>query len=92
MGEWAIYFISNCTFYQLPVVQHSCLSTRFWGSVLSSIVETRDQNSTSFQPFKGGWGAKSFGARFSYFEPPLLPVINDRSLTSGVDKGNDGLK
>ena len=31
--------------YQLLRVQHSCSSTQSWGSVLPSIVETRDQNS-----------------------------------------------
>ena len=35
----------NCMFYQLLRVQHSCSSTQSWGSVLPSIVETRDQNS-----------------------------------------------
>ena len=39
-----IYFSSNCMFYQLLRVQHSCSSTQSWGSVLPSIVETRDQN------------------------------------------------
>ena len=34
-----------CMFYQLLCVQHSCSSTQSWGSVLQSIVETRDQNS-----------------------------------------------
>ena len=33
----------NCMFYQLLRVQHSCSSTQSWGSVLPSIVETRDQ-------------------------------------------------
>ena len=32
-------------FYQLLRVQHSCSSTQSWGSVLPSIVETRDENS-----------------------------------------------
>ena len=32
----------NCMFYQLLRVQHSCSSTQSWGSVLPSIVETRD--------------------------------------------------
>ena len=35
----------NCMFHQLLYVQHSCSSTQSWGSVLPSIVETRDQNS-----------------------------------------------
>ena len=35
----------NSMFYQLLCVQHSCSSTQSWGSVLPSIVETRDQNS-----------------------------------------------
>ena len=35
----------NCMFYQLLCVQHSCSSTQSWGSVLPSIVETRDKNS-----------------------------------------------
>ena len=34
-----------CMFYQLLHVQHSYSSTQSWGSVLQSIVETRDQNS-----------------------------------------------
>ena len=38
-------FFFNCIFYQLLRVQHSCSSTKCWGSVLPSIVETRDQNS-----------------------------------------------
>ena len=40
-----IYIFFNCMFYQLLRVQHSCSSTQSWGSVLPSIVETRDQNS-----------------------------------------------
>ena len=32
-------------FYQLLHVQHGCSSTQSWGNILSSIVETRDQNS-----------------------------------------------
>ena len=32
-------------FYQLLCVQHSCSSTQSWGSILPSIVKTRDQNS-----------------------------------------------
>ena len=46
------FFISSgiCLLYVLPVtcftsLQHSCSSTQSWGSVLPSIVETRDQNS-----------------------------------------------
>ena len=40
------YFFLNFMFYQLLRVQlHSCSSTQSWGSVLPSIVETRDQNS-----------------------------------------------
>ena len=39
------FFFFNCIFYQLLHVQHSCSSTQSWGSVLPSIVETRDQNS-----------------------------------------------
>ena len=35
----------NCVFYQLLHVQHRCSSTQSWGSVLPSIVETRDQSS-----------------------------------------------
>ena len=38
-------FFFTCMFYQLLHVQHSCSSTQSWGSVLPSIVETRDQNS-----------------------------------------------
>ena len=37
-------FFCNCMFYQLLRVQHSSSSTQSWGSVLPSIVETRDQN------------------------------------------------
>ena len=37
-------FFFNCMFYQLLCVQHSCSSTQSWGSLLPSIVETRDQN------------------------------------------------
>ena len=40
-----ILFFKNSMFYQLLSVQHSCSSTQSWGSVLPSIVETRDQNS-----------------------------------------------
>ena len=39
------FFFFTCMFYQLLGVQHSCSSTQSWGSVLPSIVETRDQNS-----------------------------------------------
>ena len=40
------FFFFNCMFYQLLRVQlHSCSFTQSWGSVLPSIVETRDQNS-----------------------------------------------
>ena len=38
-------FLFNCMFYQLLRVQHSCSSTQSWSSVLTSIVETRHQNS-----------------------------------------------
>ena len=41
------FFFLNCMFYQLFRVQHNCSSTQSWGSVLPSIVETRDQNSRS---------------------------------------------
>ena len=34
----------SCMFNQLLRVQHSCSSTESWGSVLPSVVETRDQN------------------------------------------------
>ena len=37
------FFFFNCMFYQVLRVQHSCSSTQSWGSVLPSIVETRDQ-------------------------------------------------
>ena len=40
-----LYAFLDCMFYQLLHVQHSCPSTQSWGSVLPSIVETRDQNS-----------------------------------------------
>ena len=38
-----LFFI--CIFYQVLGVPHSSSSTPTWGSVLPSIVETRDQNS-----------------------------------------------
>ena len=42
----AILYFFDCMFYQLLRVQlHSCSSTQSLGSVLPSIVETRDQNS-----------------------------------------------
>ena len=41
-------FYFTCMFYQLLRVQHSCSSTQSWGSVLPSIVKTRDQNSRGF--------------------------------------------
>ena len=41
--DFFIFF--NCMFYQLLHVQHSCSSTQSCGSVLLSILETRDQNS-----------------------------------------------
>ena len=41
--SYIIFF--NFMFHQLLCVQHSCSSTQSWGSVLPSIVETRDQNS-----------------------------------------------
>ena len=41
----SILFPLNFIFYQLLRVQHSSSSTQSWGSVLPSIVETRDQNS-----------------------------------------------
>ena len=44
MGNQHFFFLIVC-FYQLLRVQHSCSSTQSWGSVLPSIVETRDQNS-----------------------------------------------
>ena len=40
-----IFFFFNCMFYQVLGVPHSSSSTPTWGSVLPSIVETRDQNS-----------------------------------------------
>ena len=39
------FFFFNCMFYQVLGVPHSSSSTQSWGSVLPSIVETRDQNS-----------------------------------------------
>ena len=47
-----VFFVCffNCMFYQLLRVQHSCSSTQSWGSVLPSIVETRDQNSRGCPP------------------------------------------
>ena len=39
------FFFFNCMFYQILRVQHTCSSTQSWGSVLPSIIETRDQNS-----------------------------------------------
>ena len=44
-SERYIYNFFNCMFYQLHCVPHSSSSTQSWGSVLPSIVETRDQNS-----------------------------------------------
>ena len=44
-GTVMLYIFFNCMFYQLLRVQHSCSSTQSWGSLLPSIVETRDQNS-----------------------------------------------
>ena len=38
-------FFFNCMFYQFTCSAYSCSSTQSWGSVLPSIVETRDQNS-----------------------------------------------
>ena len=43
--DLSFFFFFNCMFYQLLRVQHICSSTQSWGSVLPSIVETRDQNS-----------------------------------------------
>ena len=43
-----IYIFVWGMFYQLLRIQHSCSSTQSWGSVLPSIVETRDQNSQSY--------------------------------------------
>ena len=40
----------NCVFYQLLCVQQSCSSTESRGSVLLSIVETRDKNYWSCPP------------------------------------------
>ena len=40
-----VIFFCNCMFYQLLRVQHSHSSTQSLGSVLPSIVETRDHNS-----------------------------------------------
>ena len=40
-----IFFFIICMFYQVLGVPHSSSSTPTWGSVLPSIVETRDQNS-----------------------------------------------
>ena len=42
------FFFFNCMFYQLLHVQHSWSSTQSWGSVLPSIVETRDRNSRGY--------------------------------------------
>ena len=43
-GRSLRFFFLICMFYQLLRVQHSCSSIQSWGSVLPSIVETRDQN------------------------------------------------
>ena len=40
-----VFFFFNCMFYQVLGVPHSSSSTTTWGSVLPSIVETRDQDS-----------------------------------------------
>ena len=39
------FLFFNCMFYQLLRVHPSCSFTQSWGSLLPSIVETRDQNS-----------------------------------------------
>ena len=39
------YKKKSCMFYHLLRVQHSCSSTKSWGSVPPSIAETRDQSS-----------------------------------------------
>ena len=44
-AEVIYIYVFNCMFYQLLHVQYSSSSTQSWGSVLPSIVETRDQNS-----------------------------------------------
>ena len=42
---YSIFLFFICMFYQVLGVPHSRSSTPTWGSVLPSIVETRDQNS-----------------------------------------------
>ena len=57
-----VCMVSNCMFYQLLRVQHSCSSTQSWGSVLPSIVETRDQNSRGCPRFFSNRNLGSFCA------------------------------
>ena len=45
MHQFFFFFFFICMFYQVLGVPHSSSSTPTWGSVLPSIVETRDQNS-----------------------------------------------
>ena len=42
---YLLIVVFYCMFYQLLCVPHSSSSTQFWGSVLPSIFEIRDQNS-----------------------------------------------
>ena len=51
-----------CMFYQLLHVQHSCSSTQSCGSVVSSIVETRDHNSQGWPLFFSSRNLGSFCA------------------------------
>ena len=69
------FFFFNCMFYQLLRVQHSCSSTQSWGSVLPSIVETRDKNS---------WGCPLRIGIYSYvciLHSAMCPISN-RNLVS----------
>ena len=47
MNRDLYFFYYYYMLYQLLCVQQSCSSTQSWGSVLPSIVETKDQNSVN---------------------------------------------
>ena len=72
--HYLFFFFFNCMFYQLLRVQHNCSSTQSLGSVLPSIVETRDQNSRgcpfSFRIYIAGIFL-SIGARNPIHPQPL---------------------
>ena len=70
-GGKVLFF--KCMFYPLLCVPHSSSSTQSWGSVLPSIVETRDQNS------------RGCPLLFSNSAPSLFEVCRG----GGVIKGHD---